>query len=150
MGTPVVQRTSGGKQESATSAFSTARQPLPSIITSNGNIATYIPIRDSQFSDLTSTLTTTDSDHNPIVIFPFGWLWEPVGVLPLVAPHAVTPPAPTLNPGLESVVDHGHEDYIPSSLSNADEMSATRHESTKATSYISGSTYTRFSNMTKC
>ncbi|KAH7241302.1 hypothetical protein BKA59DRAFT_512826 [Fusarium tricinctum] len=97
----------------------------------------------SSFSDLTSTLTTTDSDHNPIVIFPFGWLWGPVGVLPLVAPPAVAPPAPTLNPGLESVVDHGHEDYIPSSLSNADEMSATRHESTKATSYISGSTYTR-------
>ncbi|KAM0319202.1 hypothetical protein ACHAPQ_010434 [Fusarium lateritium] len=148
-GTPVVRKTSGDEQESATSAslsdatLSTVRQPLLSIITSNGNIATYTPTKDSQFSDLTSTLTTTDGDHNPIVIFPAGWLWSPVGVLPLVAP-----PAPMLNPGLEGDADHSDENGTQSLLSKADEISATQHESTKTTSYISGSTYTRFCNLT--
>ncbi|KAI1335993.1 hypothetical protein F5Y15DRAFT_222029 [Xylariaceae sp. FL0016] len=85
---------------------------------------------------ITNVLTTTDDDHNTIAIYPSGWLWAPVGSIPMGAP-----PSPTNNPNPSSHdVDGGDDDDDD----DGDECSTTEPpECTKTISYLpSGSSWT--------
>lgn len=68
----------------------TTTDPREVIITgTDGAIATYVPSQDPHYSDLRTTHTTTEDDGDSVTIFPFGWLWVPIGSLPL---HLPSPP----------------------------------------------------------
>ncbi|KAL6863413.1 hypothetical protein ACO1O0_003667 [Amphichorda felina] len=67
-----------------------------SIVTgTDGAVVTYAPTQDPDRTTQTGTTTTTDDNGLPVVIFPGGWMWTPIGIPPV---GITLPPPPTLNP----------------------------------------------------
>lgn len=70
--------------------------PDASVVTgTDGAVVTYVPTQDPDRTTQTGTTTTTDDNGLPVVIFPGGWMWTPIGIPPV---GISLPPPPTLNP----------------------------------------------------
>lgn len=67
----------------------------------NGDVVTYVPTQDPLETTQTETITKTDDNGIPFVIFPGGWWWTPINVPPTVTD---LPPPPTDSPEVDHIL----------------------------------------------
>ncbi|KAI9682141.1 MAG: hypothetical protein M1817_000195 [Caeruleum heppii] len=116
------------------------------VVTASDATVTFAPSKMTQYSDLSSTLTTTDENQHTLIVFPLGLIWAPVGPPPPVLP-AIPPGSPPPPPELPKPDDPEPQD--PEPTKGEDPATATETEKktdcttstpppcTKTISYIS-------------